>query len=462
MAAAPNQPEDAGETEVAVDDGEERSPKGKRAKFSSNCVAIGQNIGGEEENKATKVSKNGILLEEDDTSPAAQKDKWRAYFTDSEMTNAYNQIAKGLDPTELEDVDDSDSNPSEDNLDPAELQDLLSQILPQNSSSVSPPAPTKEIIPRPLPRPPPISPEEPIAHTKKPEQSAPRFEAIAPKRVALPWDSGTCPSLIITSKNACKAASLIPSGAGDEPHTLYSTYAKNGMPEDLKACSAGDKRLSQRLGKIRREIKKKGAGEGTRLYRSVGSGVRQKLAPISDAFTMPVQSFLSQQQSRKAVPNGAGFFSQQEIVGASANMRMVMGNAPQINISIKNVNINSGPEQLQDASPRRHMSMRSDLQQVGPVLAGMLSTQHDRVFMPPNRFLMKSVERHRATFDHQLNELLWSGFIPMNISDATLRGQKPKGNVSFGPESLFQPLSMHGSAKMPHRAENRVSRYTNK
>jgi len=54
---------------------------------------------------------------------------WRAYFTEEELLAAYNQINAGIDPNDNWDKecpsDDSDSNPSEDNMSPEEMQDFV-------------------------------------------------------------------------------------------------------------------------------------------------------------------------------------------------------------------------------------------------------------------------------------------------------------------------------------------------
>lgn len=60
------------------------------------------------------------------------KKNWRKYFPKKELEIAYKQIASGLDPNDIvseqKSEDESDSNPSEDNLGPEEMQDLLSSI----------------------------------------------------------------------------------------------------------------------------------------------------------------------------------------------------------------------------------------------------------------------------------------------------------------------------------------------
>eukprot|EP00826_Nyctotherus_ovalis_P050767 TRINITY_DN6263_c0_g5_i2.p1 TRINITY_DN6263_c0_g5~~TRINITY_DN6263_c0_g5_i2.p1 ORF type:complete len:274 (-),score=61.64 TRINITY_DN6263_c0_g5_i2:843-1619(-) len=60
------------------------------------------------------------------------KKNWRRYFPKKELEIAYKQIASGVDPndvvSERKSEDESDSNPSEDNLGPEEMQDLLSSI----------------------------------------------------------------------------------------------------------------------------------------------------------------------------------------------------------------------------------------------------------------------------------------------------------------------------------------------
>jgi hypothetical protein len=168
--------------------------------------------------------------------PADSPGDWLAYFTSEEIQDAYDLINRGLDPGEQlgekgEDGDkdennaeESDSNPSEDNLEKDDMQDLLEHV-PRKAEEpeVALETPTEA---QPV-RQPEDRKRRPQANGKN-RAASPRFEEMVPKKVALPWvqNAAECPSLVITSKNSLKAASLV-NRANEDPQTLYSTYAKN-------------------------------------------------------------------------------------------------------------------------------------------------------------------------------------------------------------------------------------------
>lgn len=58
-----------------------------------------------------------------DSSEAIKE--WRKYFTQDELVLAYSQINAGIDPNDEEVKEESDSNPSEDNLSPEEMDKFL-------------------------------------------------------------------------------------------------------------------------------------------------------------------------------------------------------------------------------------------------------------------------------------------------------------------------------------------------
>ena len=105
------------------------SPK-KESKMKSNTIESKTSV---QRDKVLKVHKRSSKTESkkeemkvDDPEDAIEE--WRKYFTRDELVLAYSQIIAGIDPNDTEIKEESDSNPSEDNLTPEEMSNFLFSI----------------------------------------------------------------------------------------------------------------------------------------------------------------------------------------------------------------------------------------------------------------------------------------------------------------------------------------------
>jgi hypothetical protein len=99
-------------------------------KFVSTRVTFSENSG---EHCLATARRNKLNTREMSANESVCEDKdWRRYFPKKELEIVYKQITAGIDPNDIVDEhnseDESDSNPSEDNLETEEMQDLISHI----------------------------------------------------------------------------------------------------------------------------------------------------------------------------------------------------------------------------------------------------------------------------------------------------------------------------------------------
>jgi len=76
--------------------------------------------------RSSKTESKKEEMKVDDPEDAIEE--WRKYFTRDELVLAYSQIIAGIDPNDTEIKEESDSNPSEDNLTPEEMSNFLFSI----------------------------------------------------------------------------------------------------------------------------------------------------------------------------------------------------------------------------------------------------------------------------------------------------------------------------------------------
>jgi hypothetical protein len=81
-----------------------------------------------QEAKSSEESNKEEVKELKESDPEDTIKEWRKYFTQDQLVLAYSQINAGIDPNDTEIKEDSDSNPSEDNLTPEEMNNFLSSI----------------------------------------------------------------------------------------------------------------------------------------------------------------------------------------------------------------------------------------------------------------------------------------------------------------------------------------------
>ena len=173
-----------------------------------------------------------ILLSDNDEN---EENSWRAYFSQDEIEDVFEKIEKGIDPNEVESEEESESNPSEDNLDKEDMQDFLQSF------------PTKEIEVQQIPQKKPLPP--PVEQHQEPKKIQTHIDPIVPTRVSLPWESNysDCPSIVISSKNTTRAASLI-NKSRDNPTKVFFTHSRGkqfgGIVRNMLFCPPPLKLLS--------------------------------------------------------------------------------------------------------------------------------------------------------------------------------------------------------------------------
>jgi len=289
---------------------------------------------------------------------------WREYFSPEEIEYAYNNLNKGIDPNDLDesqnkDESGSDSNPSEDNLEKSELKDFIlslpKEYLPQdvNYDEYYPKTPTnadeerKKVI---------LTPTRQllgnnIQRTSINQQSPPTSQWSVAK-----YDT---PSIVITSKNSTKAASLVKDAkyAIGKTAPFASTYNK-GLKSpfdtqmlDKKSISSNKIKHQQTFTSpprpstvTKQGIKRPSSREAAQISRTMCSQNfdRSRDAKSNSPFRpLPVISRVPTTDEENLQMNGTqptGFMK------SSANFRMMAEHtcAPTININIRSVNIN-GP-----------------------------------------------------------------------------------------------------------------------
>ena len=144
------------------------------------------------------------LFQLDDTKIEAkiQEKDWREYFSQEEIETAFEQINKGMDPTEAEEKEEeSDSDPSEDNFDKKEIQELFEVLIPNKTKAINQLNKTQTTKMQAIP----------FTENKKVNTYQNTPEKTIPKKIALPWQNHItqCPSLIVASKSTWKPKAFV-------------------------------------------------------------------------------------------------------------------------------------------------------------------------------------------------------------------------------------------------------------
>lgn len=97
-----------------MDDLSDGEPNALQRKLRKLTQAVTQNSMGQINPEFNSLESNEKLLL-----------KWRHFFSEEELIDAFEKILRGEDPNDEEEDSGSDSNPSEDNLDFDELYDVI-------------------------------------------------------------------------------------------------------------------------------------------------------------------------------------------------------------------------------------------------------------------------------------------------------------------------------------------------
>ena len=77
---------------------------------------------------ASSEKKINLKSTDSDNEEESKSKEWREYFTKKELLLAYNQIDLGIDPDDIIEENESNSDLSEDDLEPAEMNDFIASL----------------------------------------------------------------------------------------------------------------------------------------------------------------------------------------------------------------------------------------------------------------------------------------------------------------------------------------------
>eukprot|EP01022_Parablepharisma_sp_SALTPOND_P018752 TRINITY_DN310_c0_g2_i1.p1 TRINITY_DN310_c0_g2~~TRINITY_DN310_c0_g2_i1.p1 ORF type:complete len:1282 (-),score=157.74 TRINITY_DN310_c0_g2_i1:3773-7618(-) len=398
--------------------------------------------------------------------------EWRKYFEEEELEIAYNQINAGVDPNDKEDEEnsagESDSNPSEDNLEVEEMRDFFS-CLPRGNVIVG------AVIEQKAQRKPTIGISEGDKKgskveliSKKPQQVViPKIKPKEPEKKVVLY-SEAAPSMIITSKNKTKEVSLVTKEGGMKRARHYNTlYDAEGQAVTPDKYRSAQRRIKG--GQLTESGSKQApitiiSNNFPKIQRSKPSSNEKMLSMAQDdSVTIHVFRKDTNSNSRNLIKDTISSVPQTEILPTlvpskpgtrkgpelesvssepskySTNIKLPIDsheNSPTININIRNVSINSPVFGNQYEAVRQ--SSRHWNSHVGSVISSIprhdkspafqkLFSQSDKYKEEHRREVLEyynQSQRKAKRTGSTLEELIVGGYIPINVRDYIMAYKK--------------------------------------